>query len=208
MGRPPGRRNADYLSKRRALARRVVHAMVAAPGVHPSLRELARSADVSVSTMRHYFDDREGIVDAALEEMGTTAQRYLAEATAEIYGPLPARLHAYVRGIVNAWTAFQVGRAHAVGLSEGVYTPAGPTYVQRLLEPFVVATEDLFAREAEAGHGGFADPRAAALALLGPVFLALVHQESLGGSACRPLDVDAFLTDHVDRFCGAWIVAD
>ena len=49
------------------------------------------------------------------------------------------------------------------------------------------------AREPRAG----ARVGAAALALVGPVVLALLHQVDLLGSACRPLDIDAFIEVHI-----------
>ena len=38
---------------------------------------------------------------------------------------------------------------------------------------------------------------AAALTLLSPVLLALLHQDALHGRRCRPLDVEAFVHTHV-----------
>jgi hypothetical protein len=35
---------------------------------------------------------------------------------------------------------------------------------------------------------------------MAPVLLALLHQDSLGGAGCRPVNVGPFLEDHLDRF--------
>ena len=43
--------------------------------------------------------------------------------------------------------------------------------------------------------------RFGALSLVSPVFLALMHQDSLDGSACRPLDLEEMIPAHVE----AWI---
>jgi hypothetical protein len=36
------------------------------------------------------------------------------------------------------------------------------------------------------------------------VMLSLLHQHSLSGVRCRPLDVEAFVAAHVKRFVKAW----
>lgn len=54
-----------------------------------------------------------------------------------------------------------------------------------------------------------ADVRIGALDLLAPVLVALVlvalpHQEQLDGARCRPLDMDAFCSEHLRRWLLAW----
>ncbi len=46
--------------------------------------------------------------------------------------------------------------------------------------------------------------RAAALAFLSPVIVALLHQHDLSGARCRPLDIPALLERHVERFVEAY----
>jgi len=210
MGRPPGSKNSDYEQKRKALARRVIRALVEAPASHASLRELARAARVSVSTMRHYFEDRGGIVEAALTEMGQTAERHLRDTTAQAQAvgtEHRARLNAYVQTLARTWTTHRVGRAHAVGLAEGLYDPTGPAYVQSLLEPFVRSAEEMLASLHHPRLQSAEQIRQAALALLSPVLMTLVHQDSLGGASQRPLDVPQFLDRHVEAFEKGWLRA-
>jgi hypothetical protein len=40
--------------------------------------------------------------------------------------------------------------------------------------------------------------------LLSPVVLGLLHQDSLGGAQCRPLELPRFLETHVDAFLRAF----
>jgi AcrR family transcriptional regulator len=203
MGRPPGSRNADYDQKRRRLARRVVQHLVAQPAEHLSLRELARAAGVSVSTMRHYFGDRSGIVAAGFAEMGQAAEKPLRQAVAASKDDkdLHTRLVAVLRGLASAWTQDRLGRAHAVALAEGVYAETGPHAVEHLLEPFVGAVEQVLHDTAHTNG----TTRHAALALVAPVWMLLLHQDGLGGSASRPIDVDAFLNDHTAKFLRGWV---
>ncbi len=207
MGRPRGSKNSDYDEKRRQLARRVMHTLVDAPAAHASLRELARAARVSVSTMRHYFEDRAGIVEAAIREMGGTAERYLRSAKESPTGNPAQQLRDYVRTLTEAWHTHRVGRAHAVGLAEGLYDATGPTYVVSLLEPFVRSAEEVLTGLASPKLASADQVRSAALALLSPVILALVHQDSLGGADQKPLDVERFLDQHVHAFAKGWLDA-
>ncbi|WP_437929371.1 hypothetical protein WMF37_08890 [Sorangium sp. So ce291] len=59
------------------------------------------------------------------------------------------------------------------------------------------------ARHVAAGELAPCDLRHAALALLGPLLLALLHQGPLGGRVCGPLDLDAFAATHqsIERRC-------
>lgn len=210
MGRPRGSKNSDYEQKRKQLAKRVIQALVDAPASHASLRELARAARVSVSTMRHYFEDRGGIVEAALTEMGQTAERYLRDTTAQVQAvgtEQREKLRAYVQTLAQAWTTHRVGRAHAVGLAEGLYDPAGPTYVQSLFEPFVRSAEEVLASLHHPRLQTAEQLRQAALALLSPVLMTLVHQDSLGGARQQPIDLPGFLDQHVDAFEKGWLRA-
>lgn len=205
MGRPRGSRNADYHDKRRELARKVAKTLVAAPADHTSLRELARAADVSVSTMRHYFEDRTGLVEAALVEMGTTAQGYLDHAVGELTGPPQERLESWLHVLVDAWTRYRVGRAHAVGLAEGLYADCGPSYVQHLYRPFYEATVRVLSTLQAEGQLDFTNVRRAALVLLAPVQTALSLQESLKANDTVRVDLVHLIEDHVERFLRGWV---
>jgi AcrR family transcriptional regulator len=202
MGRPRGSRNADYDQKRRKLARKVVQHLVAGPAEHLSLRELARAAGVSVSTMRHYFGDRQGIIEAGIVEMGHSAERHLQTAVdaAKTGDDVHARVVAALASLADTWRREQLGRAHAVGLAEGMYAGVGPATVEHLIEPFVGAIERVL-REAT---GANSEARHAALALVGPVWMVLAHQESLNGREANPVDIDSFVRDHTTRFLLGW----
>jgi hypothetical protein len=80
----------------------------------------------------------------------------------------------------------------------------GPTFVNQFLEPMLVGFEAAIADLQSSGHLAAGNAREAALELVSPVVLALLHQHTLSGSKCRPLDVDAFTVAHVKRFVKAW----
>ena len=97
MGRPAGRRNADYDDERSALLGRLQVAVLAPGGAALSFRELAAAADVSPATLRHYFQDRPGVLRAALAALGNGGAPYLravAEGPLEVGGQqLPSIVH-------------------------------------------------------------------------------------------------------------------
>ncbi len=208
MARTAGSRNADYDEQRLTLARRVRARVMAPDGLRASLRQLAAAADTSVATLKHYFTDRDGVLRAVLESQHVDAAPYLAMAAVPIAGDVEASLSAYLVRLKGAWFEHGVGVIQATALAGGLGSPAlGPTYVNHLLEPLLGTCETLLRRHVELGDLAPLDPRIAALEFLAPVVLALLHQDSLSGASCRPLDLDAFFTAHVAAFLRAWPAA-
>ena len=80
----------------------------------------------------------------------------------------------------------------------------GPSYVDHLLEPLLQAVEARLEQHQQWGELGDHDLRFAALSLVSPVVLALLHQDGLGGQGCRPLDVEAFVVAQVNGFVRAY----
>jgi hypothetical protein len=73
-----------------------------------------------------------------------------------------------------------------------------------VLEPSLVTLEARLQRHAARGELRHENARLAALQLLSPVLLAVLHQRELGGAQCRPLDLSTFIEPHVDAFVRAW----
>ena len=76
MARTSGSRNRDYDDKRVALLKRLDPRLSDFSQTRPSFREMAGAAGVSVPTLRHYFKDREGVVQAYLVWQGGESARY------------------------------------------------------------------------------------------------------------------------------------
>lgn len=209
MGRPIGTRNPDYEAKRAALADAAL-ARLLADGGGTSLNELAVELGVSVPTLKHYFGDRAGLVAAALRRQSELARPYVEPIAAPSSRDLTTSLVGFLRALVRAWRPFGVGRVFTVGMVAGAYEAAvGPAYLDGVLEPTLQAVERRLQAHARAralriGPDDAAGLRAAALALLSPVVLALIHQDALGGSSCRSLDVEAFVDTHVAGFVRGW----
>lgn len=180
----------------------VIPRLLAPDGVHASLRDLAAAAGVSVPTVRHYFGDRGGLVAAAVETMGNMGTAHIARAADTEAGPVAASLGWLLRAVADAWTRWGVGNMVAASVACGVFdAQVGPATVNGILEPVLQAAERRIQRHVDRGEIVVPDVRAAALQLMAPPLLALLHQGPLGGAGCRPLDVDAFLDGHL----AAWL---
>ncbi len=201
MARTTGARNADYDEARRALARKVRPAVFADGGLRASVRELAAAGGTSASTLKHYFGDRAGLIRAVLETQRLDAAPYLAMASVPGTHDFRESVERYVAGLRQAWFAHGVGNIEARSLATGLSEDAlGPAYVNAILEPLLQSFEQLLTTHIQRGEMAPCEVRFAALGFLSPIVLGLLHQDSLSGKSCRPLDLDAFLARHLDVF--------
>jgi AcrR family transcriptional regulator len=203
MSRPTGKRNADFEATRSDILDRVVHAAA----LHPersSFAELAEVSGVSRTTLRHYFASRDDLLRAMIEHMRVLSDRAGAAFPISAALPLEEALRFALHGLVFAWRV-GVGALFAAGLLWGLGDDElGPVYVTNMLEPMLVSFEGHIGRRLEREGLEEANVRHAALSLVSPVILALLHQESLHGVKCRKLDVDVFVEVHLKRFMAGW----
>ena len=205
MARTRGSRNVDYEEQRAALARRVRDALAQDRGINASFRELAAAAGTSVATLKHYFGDRDGLLQGVMENQRADAAPYLAMSAQAKHGDVRGSLLRFVEGLSNAWFKYGVGKMYASTLALGLGNKsAGPSYVNHVLEPLLQSGESLLRQHVERDELVVADVRQASLMLLSPVVFALFHQDSLSGAQCRPLDLPRFLQAHVDAFLRAF----
>ena len=201
MPRTTGARNRDYEETRHRLAMSVAEHLRTADGTPATFKQLAEGAGVSQATLKYYFGDRDGAVDAALEAVAAAGAPHLAAITV-VPADLGLResLLTVARDFVGAWRSAGVGRLFANGVAEGLTHPGhGPAAVTTVIEPLVQATEARLAVHVERGELPADLPlREAALAFLGPLLVALLHQDPLFGDRCRPLDLDDYVGTAVD----------
>lgn len=200
MARPAGRKNDDHDAKAGAQLQRLTESWLRlGPGA--SLRELADTAGLSPNNVRHYFGDRDALVLAMLAHLQTEGEPYMAAASEPRGKDAESTLRLFLTDIVTAWMRFGVGRVHGVTLAEGLSgepgAGQGPGYVQHVLEPTLQTLERLLERLVAEDQLPPVDLRVAGLALMGPLVLALLHQDNLGGVRCRPLDIPAFIDAHL-----------
>ncbi len=204
MGRPAGSRNLDHDRTRDELVRRLSSAIEASDRYDMSFRELAAAAGVSPPTLRHYFGNREAVLVAVLERIHEQGLRYVAEGAAAERGPVRQALRWFLGYLVEGWSR-GVGAAHALGLTQGIGNAVlGPAYLRTLLEPTLQAAEARIALHMARKEIGPCDARLAAVELVSPVLVVLLHQHALGGQGMRHLAVGPFLDEHVDRFLRAF----
>lgn len=203
MGRPPGVKNQDHAAARQQILEAAGQQLVREP--QSSMRELARAAGVSPPTLVHYFASRTDVVAALFDDAHRHALVHLHEIAAGALPPVDVSLsfvlHFIHRGLIDSGVA----DLHALGLSLGPKDAVvGPAYLNDVLEPSLQALEARLERHVGRGELVVTDTRAAALALLAPLVVAVLHQHALGGDRCRPLDIEAFLAVHVSAFVRAW----
>ncbi|MBX7113370.1 MAG: TetR/AcrR family transcriptional regulator [Myxococcaceae bacterium] len=202
MGRRSGSKNADYLKSKEKLVER----LSASATAEASFRVLAERAKVSPATLRHYFQDREGVFDAVFSHHRKKGQPYMQAAAQADVGQVRDALRWLLKGVVSGWQR-GLGAVHGLGLGAGLGDArVGPSYVNEILEPTLQSVEARLQRHIDLGELKKTHVRYAALALLSPVVLGLIHQQGLFGAKCRPLDLGAFIDDHVEHFVGAYAV--
>lgn len=203
MSRPSGSRNADFSESRTAILDRIVQGVA----LHPersSFAELAAASGVSRTTLRHYFRTREELLRAMLEHMRVLSARAGAAYPVSPALSLEEALRVALHQLVFAWRV-GVGSLISSGLVWGLgHDDLGPAYVTNLLEPLLASFEAQIATRLTDEDFGAQDARHAALALVSPVIVALLHQEALRGVRCRPLDVDVFIESHLQHFLAGW----
>jgi len=204
VGRKSGSRNLDYERTRGDIVQRLERTLDSSKRSRLSFRELAQLAGVPPSTLRHYFSGREALLLGVLERVHDLGLRYVAEGATAEHGPAPESLRWFLGYLVEGWGR-GVGRAHELGLTEGIGDGTlGPAYLRMLLEPTLHSAEARIALHMARGEIGPCDVRVAALELVAPLVMVLLHQRSLGGGSVRQLDVNAFLDEHVPRFLRAF----
>jgi hypothetical protein len=136
-----------------------------------------------------------------------TGQRHLdrARTPETVQINLEDSLRAFLSRVVVGWTQGFVSDLHRIGLAEGLRNArTALDYLNDVLEPTLQALEARLEGHAARGEIVGCQPRHAALMLLSPLLLALLHQHDLGGTRCRPLSIDALIDEHVKVFVRAY----
>jgi AcrR family transcriptional regulator len=204
VARKAGDRNRDFQSKRDAILEALEPRLLRADGPRATMHELATTANVSVSSLRHHLGSRSEVMAAVLARCGAKGEPFLAMVAA----PTDLDLVSSLR-----WTLqmLQVGMANGVldmlgfGMSVGMRDDvAGPACLNTLIEPLVQCVEARLDFHVQRGHIQGCDLRVAALTLVAPLLVAALHQQALGGCVVRPLSIPALMEEQVQRFARAY----
>lgn len=206
MPRAKGVKNADYDAKRRELLDRMLPRFASLDLERPSLRQLAVAAEVTAPTLQHYFGDRTGVVAALLEEYNRRAQDRLgvvSRPSGAFTGSMREFADSFVFGM-QAGAGVRLGDVMAAALCEGFADPqVSPLTLIHIVDPAVDALAARLQEHVDRGDMIRADVRAAALMLLSPLLLAVLHQDQMKGRDSRRIE----LSDLAEQVSAAFVRA-
>jgi AcrR family transcriptional regulator len=206
LPRTKGVKNADYETKRRELLDRMLPRFARLDVERPSLRQLASAAEVTAPTLQHYFVDRTGVIAALLEEYRRRGEDRLG-AVASATSPFETSVREFAHGFVSGLQAgsdVRLGDVLAASLCEGLADPrVSPLALNHLIDPAVDALTARLDQHAARGEMAGGDTRAAALMLLSPLLLAVLHQDQKNGRESRLIE----LTSLADEVSAAFVRA-
>jgi AcrR family transcriptional regulator len=207
LPRTKGVKNADYETKRRELLDRMLPRFARLDLERPSLRQLAAAAEVTAPTLQHYFGDRTGVLAAMLEEYRRRGEARLG-VVSQPHGPFAESVrefaHSFVLGL-QAGSRVRLGDMLAASLCEGLADrEVSPLALDHIIDPAVDALVERLGRHAERGEMVGGDLRSAALMLLSPLLLAVLHQDQMCGRESRGIELGALADEVADAFIRAY----
>jgi AcrR family transcriptional regulator len=207
LPRTKGVKNADYEIKRRELLDRMLPRFARLDLEPPSLRQLAAAAEVTAPTLQHYFGDRTGVLAALLEEYRRSGEARLSM-VAQASGPFAASIrdfaHSFVFGL-QAGSAVRPGDVLAASLREGLADrQISPFALTHIVDPAVDALAARLEEHAARGEMMRTDLHAAALMLLSPLLLAVLHQDQMNGRRSRQIGLAALADEISSAFVRAY----
>jgi AcrR family transcriptional regulator len=165
-----------------------------------SLRQFAIQAGVSEPTLRHYFNDRQGVVIAIIGYFAEGARDWLAR-SAEPSKTVADAVAGYAELAMEGSDTDIFAQAHAFALVESIHDPVvARAYLDMIIEPSLQAIEARLAPALDPGGAAPERVRHAALNLYASVLIAVVHQRLLRGAEARPLDMGRFFSDLTSLF--------
>ncbi|TGL18976.1 TetR/AcrR family transcriptional regulator [Leptospira yanagawae] len=201
MPRPEGSKNEDYEVKRNKILESLFQKLVQKKfREFPSFRNVAKLLNVSPPTLKHYFQNRNGVMTALLTHIKSKGESYLEKILVP-EGNGKESIHKLLQYITSGFEAGPVGTIHQFGLAHGMgEKELGPSYLVHLFEPLLDAVERRLILHQRQNELIECEPRVAALFLISPLFMVLLHQKKLGGHKVRPLNIEAYLKSHTDIF--------
>ena len=135
MGRPQGKRNPDYEHKRNELALQLMEALIDDDGRPQSMSKIAAATGVSLPTIKHYFHNYDGVVEAAMQAQAHVGRQHYKHLLEPGERSTEQVLHDWLAGLHVAWVRFGAGKRLSTGLSIGLGSASrGPLFVNNQLE--------------------------------------------------------------------------
>lgn len=200
VGRP---RASDYETKRQALLD-ILEKRLVQIGPQASLSALAAAAKVSVPTLKHYFGNREEVICAVLDAGFKQGESFMAVArTTDL--PFDRSVFDLLMFVRQGFKRGRLGNLHVIGLCEGLHhLTLGPYYLDKTFNPTITATAERLDLHQSRGEMKSIDSQDAAICLISPLVMMLLHQNYLGGRKEHPIDLDQFCRTHSDSFVIAY----
>ncbi len=201
MPRTKGATNRDNEQRRRGILQRIWSHLRQRQGKAVSLREMATAGEVGLATLSHHFGKRDDVIAAILEVKhleGEEALKILAQPQADFSQSIASALAHLSTGLED----YDVGDLIGVGLAEGIeHEKLGPVFVQEGLEPIIqAAMARLTAHQLRGEMRADSDARVAAISLISPLLIGYLHQTSLGGKSCYPLNMEQLKQQICEAF--------
>ena len=204
--RKEGDKNLNHERKKKKLLEKLVQSVIKKGTQAASFRQLAKETRVQVNTLQHYFNTKEELMESIFAEVHEQGKEHIQDALNLSQKNPKDAFRIFLSNISNAWFMGILSPIHELGLSIGLENSnLGMSYINHLLEPTLQSLEGLIDELIKLKKIQIrGDVRSAALSLLSPVFLALLHQKTLGGAICRKLDMEAFIELHITLFLSGW----
>lgn len=178
----------------------LAHIAVAERSAPVSLRQFAIKAGVSEPTLRHYFDDRQGVVIAIIGFFAAGARDWL-QRSAKPAATVEDAVRGYADLALEGADTDTFAQAHAFALVEAIHDPVvARAYLDLVVEPSLQAIESRLAPALDPEGENPDRVRHGAISLYAPILIAVVHQRLLRGVEARPLDMGAFFNDLSELF--------
>ncbi len=205
MARAKGAKDTNHAEKRRELLAKVGARLLQGGRPRPSVRQLANASGVSVSTLAHYFDDRDSMVAEVLKYYRFRGQPFMTILATTPDEGLEASVRDFLNAFMSVLQRVQVGDILALGLAEGLFHPQlGQACVREILDPAVDALAARLTGHLKRGEMTGVDPRHGALILLSPLMLASLHQHQLHGADISAVDLGALIDTQARGFSAAY----
>lgn len=189
MPRPAGVRNQDYDEKRKALVEAAAGYVLREDVQTPSFRQMAMATGASEPTLKHYFDNRTGLVVAIIQhfdEKSEPVRAYLKQS----FESVEAALHDYKTLAVRVGQDATFVRTHLFGLRESFLDMnVFQAYIRHLVDP---GTEALAERivKSPGGPADHASARMAATHIFANALFLACRRHLLGSGSPFVPDID------------------
>lgn len=135
MARPAGVKNQDYDEKRKALLKSMTEFIQQNDVIDPSLRQLSIGAGVSDVTLRHYFNDRQGVIVALFQSVSEANS-----AIREAFRQPASSLEKAVNNVTEIWGRISKNasymRWHVFAIREAIADPVVfDAYEKHVIKP-------------------------------------------------------------------------